>query len=86
MAQPSRDFGEHLRRSLCAAAEAVAVGDDGLDKIRIRIARAQTSAAADDRQFAVPGARPARASQASARRGLARAPQLGMRSGMPCRP
>lgn len=53
MAQRSRDFDEFLRRSLCAAAAAVAVGQDGLDKIRIRLARARSSDGADDRELAV---------------------------------
>jgi hypothetical protein len=48
MAQTSRDFGEFLRRSLNEAAASVTVGDDGLDKIWIRIARARSSAATDD--------------------------------------
>jgi hypothetical protein len=53
MAQRSRDFEELLRLSLCAAAESIAVGDDGLDRIRIRLAQAQSSASADDRAIAM---------------------------------
>jgi|HubBroStandDraft_3_1064219.scaffolds.fasta_scaffold1778704_1 hypothetical protein len=44
MAQTSRDFGEFLRRSLCAAAASVTVGEDGLDRIWIQLARARSSA------------------------------------------
>jgi len=69
MAQRSRDFDEFIRRSLYAAAESVLVGDDGLDKIRIQIAQARSSAAAHDRQFAVRGTRSARADHLSAGRG-----------------
>jgi hypothetical protein len=69
MTQQSRDFDEFLRRSLCAAAASVVVGDDGLDKICVRIAQAQSSAAADEREIAVRGVRSARASQPSNRPG-----------------
>jgi hypothetical protein len=69
VAQTSRDFGEFLRRSLCAAAASVAVGDDGLDSIWIRLARARSSAVADDREIAVRGTRSARTDRPSACRG-----------------
>jgi hypothetical protein len=69
MAQRFRDLGEFLRRSLCAAAESVAVADDGLARIWIRLAQAQSSAAADDREIAVRGARSARADRPRAGRG-----------------
>ena len=72
MAQRSRDFDEFLRRSLCAAAESIAIGDDGLDRIRIRIARPRSSAAADDHQIAVRKARSARADQPNAGRARGR--------------
>ena len=55
MAQTSRDFGEFLERSLCAAAASMAVGEDGLDRIRIRIALARSSTALGDREVAVQG-------------------------------
>jgi hypothetical protein len=55
MAQTSCDFGEFLRRSLCAAAATIAVGDDGLDKIWIRLARARSSVVVDDREIAARG-------------------------------
>ena len=60
MGQSSRDFGEFLRRSLCAAAASVAVGDDGLDRIWIRLARARSSTAAHNREIAVRGGARAR--------------------------
>jgi hypothetical protein len=69
MAQTSRDFREVLRRSLCAAAASVAVGEDGLDRIWIRLARPRSRAAADDREIAVRGVRSARAGKPSAGRG-----------------
>jgi hypothetical protein len=69
MAQTSRDFGEFLRRSLCAAAASVTVGEDGLDSIRIRLARARSSPAAHDREIKVRGLKSARAGQQSAGRG-----------------
>ncbi len=55
MAQQSCAFREFLRRSLCAAAEEVAVSEDGLDRIRIRIARARPSDALHDREIAARG-------------------------------
>ena len=69
MAQNSRDFGEFLRLSLSASAASVAIGDDGLDRIRIRLARARSSTAADGREIAVRLARSARAGQPSAGQG-----------------
>jgi hypothetical protein len=61
MAKRSRDFDDVIRQSICAEAASVPVGDDGLERIRARLAQAQTSAAADDREIAVRGARSARA-------------------------
>ena len=69
MAQTSCDFGEFLHRSLCAAAASIAVGDDGLGRIWIRLARARSSATADDREIVLRRARPARAGQPSAGHG-----------------
>jgi hypothetical protein len=63
MAQTSRDFGEFLRRSLCAAAASVTVGEDGLDRIQLRLARARSSTAPGDCEIAARGARSARARQ-----------------------
>lgn len=69
MAQTSRDFGEFLERSLCAAAASMAVGEDGLDRIRIRIALARSSTALGDREVAVQGARSAQAGRPRTSRG-----------------
>jgi hypothetical protein len=69
MAQTSCDFGEFLRRSLCAAASLVAVGDDGLNRIWMRLAWARSSAAAADHEIAVRRARSARADRPNAGRG-----------------
>jgi len=52
MAQPDRELGELLRRSLRATAESMAVGEDGLDKIWTRLAAARQSAAAGHGQIA----------------------------------
>ena len=60
MAQTSRDLGEFLRRSLCAAAASVTVGEDGLDRIRTRVARARSSAAATSREISVRGRCPSK--------------------------
>jgi hypothetical protein len=38
MMQGDREFGQFLRRSLHAAAESVVVGEDGLERIRSRLA------------------------------------------------
>jgi len=59
MTQRDREFGHFLRRSLHAAAESVAVGEDGLDKIRSRLAAVRRAAGADRGEFLLPG--PARA-------------------------
>jgi len=69
MAQSSRDFGEFLRLSLCAAVASVAVDEDGLDRILIRLARARSSAATDDRGIATRGTRSGPAGQPRADRG-----------------
>jgi hypothetical protein len=45
MTQRDREFGQFLRLSLHAAAESVAVGDDGLDRIRSRLAELRRAAA-----------------------------------------
>jgi hypothetical protein len=45
MAQPDRELGEFLRRSMRATAEFVAVGEDGLDKIWTRLAASPFHAA-----------------------------------------
>jgi hypothetical protein len=47
MMQRDNEFGRFLRRSLHEAAESVAIGDDGLEKIRGRLADARRAAAAD---------------------------------------
>jgi hypothetical protein len=47
MMQRDREFGQFLRRSLQAAAESVAVGDDGLDRIRSRLAELRRAAVPD---------------------------------------
>jgi hypothetical protein len=46
MAQREGEFGEFLRCSLRAAAESVVVGDDGLDRIRTRLAATRKAGAA----------------------------------------
>ena len=53
MAQPDRELGEFLRRSMRAMAESVAVGEDGLGKIWTRLAASRQSAVADHRQTSV---------------------------------
>ena len=47
MMQRDTEFGRFLRRSLHEAAECVAIGDDGLEKIRCRLADVRRAAAAD---------------------------------------
>jgi hypothetical protein len=59
MTQRDREFGHFLRRSLHAAAESVAAGEDGLDKIRSRLAEVRRAAVADRGEPLLPG--PARA-------------------------
>jgi hypothetical protein len=68
MAQRPRDFDELLRRSICAAAASITVGDDGLERIRAQLAQAQSLAAADDREIAAREARSARGRQPCAGR------------------
>jgi hypothetical protein len=46
MMQGDREFGPFLRRSLHAAAESIAVGEDGLEKIRSRLAEVRRAALA----------------------------------------
>jgi hypothetical protein len=55
MKQQDREFEQFLRRSLRAAAESVAVGDDGLERIRDRLAEVRRAAAADRAERLVPG-------------------------------
>jgi hypothetical protein len=45
--QRDHEFEQFLRRSLHAAAESVAIGEDGLDRIRGRLAEVRRAAAAD---------------------------------------
>ena len=49
------DFGEFLHRSLCVAAASIAVGDDGLDRIWIRLARLRSSTAVASGDIAARG-------------------------------
>jgi hypothetical protein len=53
MAQPDRELGEFLRRSMRATADSVTVGEDGLDKIWTRLASSRQPAVADHRHIAV---------------------------------
>jgi hypothetical protein len=55
MMQRDREFGQFLRRSLHAAAESIVVGEDGLDRIRGRVAEARRAAAPDRAERHVPG-------------------------------
>jgi len=68
MAQTSRDFGELLHRSLATVAASIEVGEDGLDKIWVRLERMRSSRVAHDREIAVRRAWSGRASQPSGRR------------------
>ena len=54
MKQRDREFEQFLRRSLHAAAESFAVGDDGLERIRGRLAEAGRAAAPDRAERLVP--------------------------------
>ena len=56
MMQRDREFGQFLRRSLHAAAESVPIGEDGLDRIRSRMAEVRRAAAADRGEPPGPGA------------------------------
>jgi hypothetical protein len=56
MTQRDREFGHFLRRSLQAAAESVTVGEDGLDRIRSRLAEVPRAAMADGPEPFGPGA------------------------------
>jgi hypothetical protein len=47
MMQRDNELERFLRRSLCEAADSVAIGSDGLEKIRARLADLRRSAAAD---------------------------------------
>jgi hypothetical protein len=53
MGQTSRDLGELLRRSLATAVASIEVGEDGLDIIWLRLARARSSPVAHDRETVV---------------------------------
>jgi hypothetical protein len=53
--QRDHEFGQFLRRSLHAAAESIVVGEDGLERIRGRLAEARRAAAQDRRERLVPG-------------------------------
>jgi hypothetical protein len=54
MMQRDHEFGQFLRRSLHAAAESVVIGEDGLERIRGRLAEARRAAAADRGEPPVP--------------------------------
>lgn len=53
--QRDHEFGQFLRRSLRAAAESIVVGEDGLERIRGRLAEARRAAAQDRGERLVPG-------------------------------
>lgn len=55
MMQRDREFEQFLRRSLRAAAESVAVGEDGLERIRGRLAEVRRAAAPDRAERLAPG-------------------------------
>ncbi|HEV2244807.1 MAG TPA: hypothetical protein VGR98_27480 [Streptosporangiaceae bacterium] len=55
MMQRDREFEQFLRRSLHAAAESVAVREDGLERIRGRLAEVRRAAAPDRAERLVPG-------------------------------
>ena len=69
MAETSRELAEFLSRSLREAVASIAIGDDGLDKIRTRIAQTRSLAAADDRHAAARGTSSTRANRPSIGRG-----------------
>jgi len=59
MMQRDREFEQFLRRSLHAAAQSIAVREDGLERIRSRLAEVPRAAAPDRAERLVPGlARP----------------------------
>jgi len=55
MMQQNREFEKFLRRALHAAAESVAVREDGLERIRGRLAEARRAAARHRAERLVPG-------------------------------
>jgi hypothetical protein len=55
MMQRDREFEQFVRRALHAAAESVAVKDDGLERIRGRLAEVRRAVAPDHAERAVPG-------------------------------
>ena len=55
MMQRDREFEQFLRRALHAAAESVAVREDGLERIRGRLAEVRRAAAPDRAERLVPG-------------------------------
>ena len=55
MMQRDREFEKFLRRALRAAAESVPVREDGLERIRGRLAEARQAAAPDRAERLVPG-------------------------------
>jgi hypothetical protein len=55
MMQRDREFEQFLRRALHAAAESVVVREDGLERIRGRLAEVRRAAAADRAERLVPG-------------------------------
>jgi hypothetical protein len=55
MMQRDREFEQFLRRALHAAAESVAVREDGLERIRGRLAEVRRAAAPDRAERPVPG-------------------------------
>lgn len=55
MMQRDREFEQFLRRALHAAAESVPVREDGLERIRGRLAEARQAAAPDRAERLVPG-------------------------------
>jgi hypothetical protein len=55
MMQQDREFEQFLRRALDAAAESIAVREDGLERIRGRLAEVRRAAAPDRAERLVPG-------------------------------
>jgi hypothetical protein len=55
MMQRDCEFGQFLRRSLHAAADSIPVGEDGLERIRSRLAEARRAAATDRPESLVRG-------------------------------
>ena len=55
MMQRDREFEQFLRRALHAAADSIAVREDGLERIRGRLAEVRRAAAPDRADRLVPG-------------------------------